>query len=120
MICNYTAIHPLRDEYFISQRNDFLMQIMDKVKRMRDIGDEYESLLNDVLNALFKVIPNCMALNMDDSLMPVYAISALKTQGLLAFPYNCGGKPGYVVIKQDGSVVFEDMDGEIQEMGKLA
>ncbi|MCG3110115.1 hypothetical protein L3N51_02412 [Metallosphaera sp. J1] len=96
------------------------MDIVGKVKRMREIGDEYETLLNDVLNALFKVIPNCVALNMDDSLMPVYAISALKTQGLLAFPYNCGGKPGYVVIKEDGTVVFEDMEGHTQEMGRLA
>ncbi|AWS00545.1 hypothetical protein DFR87_04125 [Metallosphaera hakonensis JCM 8857 = DSM 7519] len=95
------------------------MVMIEKVKRMRQVGDEYESLLNDVLNALFKVIPNCMALNMDDSLMPIYAVSALKTPGLLAFPYNCGGKPGYVVIKEDGQVVFEDMEGNVQELGIL-
>ncbi|QKR00155.1 hypothetical protein GWK48_07005 [Metallosphaera tengchongensis] len=96
------------------------MNLIEKARRMREIGDEYENLLNEMLNALFKVIPNCVALNMDDSLMPIYAVSALKTEGLLAFPYSCNGKPGYVVIRIDGELVFEDMNGNVTEMGKIS
>ncbi|MEM3292818.1 MAG: hypothetical protein QXO81_00420 [Metallosphaera sp.] len=94
------------------------MSLTQKARRMRELGDEYESLLNEILNALFKFIPSCVALNMDDSLMPVYSVSALKTNGLLAFPYKCGGKPGYVIIKEDGTLVFEDMEGNTMEIVK--
>lgn len=95
------------------------MDILEKAKRMRQLGDEYEELLNDVINALFKVVPNCLALNMEDSLMPVYSVSALSTKGLLAFPYNCGGKPGYIVLTEDGKLMFEDLEGNVSELGTL-
>lgn len=88
------------------------MSFLQKAKKLREIGDEYEKLYNDVLNELFKVIPECVALNMEDSLMPVYAVSALKTpNGILAFPYKCSGTVGYVVITEDGKIYFEDMEG---------
>ncbi len=92
---------------------------MEKIRRLREIGEEYEGLLNDVLNVLFKVIPNCVALNMDDSLYPIYAATSTKTSGLLAFPYKCEGKTGYVIVKEDGEVVFEDLEGNVKKLGEI-
>ncbi len=86
------------------------MSLLDKAKRLKELGDEYEELLNNILNELFKLIPTCLALNIDDSLMPVFAVSGLKTKGILAFPYKCEGKVGYIVIGEDGKVYFEDLD----------
>ena len=82
-------------------------------KKMKNIGDQYEELYNTVLNELFKLIPDCQALSFEDSLLPVYAVSALKTKGLLAFPYKCRGLVGYVVITEDGQLLFEDIEGDV-------
>ncbi|EHP69034.1 MAG: hypothetical protein RXS23_05575 [Metallosphaera yellowstonensis] len=69
--------------------------------------------------ALFKVILTCLASNIDDSLMPVYSVYALKTKGLLAFPYNCDGKPGYIILTEEGELVFEDIEGSTRVVGSL-
>ena len=85
-------------------------------KKMKEIGDQYEELYNAVLNELFKLIPDCQALHFEDSLLPVYAVSALKTKGLLAFPYKCRGLVGYVVITEEGQLLFEDMEGDVYRL----
>lgn len=92
---------------------------MERVRRLKEVGEEYESLLNDVLNLLFKVVPNCVALNMDDSLYPIYAVTSTKTSGLLAFPYKCEGKTGYIILKENGEVIFEDYEGNVKKMGEI-
>ncbi|WP_338604129.1 hypothetical protein V6M85_05750 [Sulfolobus tengchongensis] len=92
------------------------MDLLEKARKLRSLGDEYENLLNDLLNELFKLIPDCLALNIDDSLLPVYAISGLKTKGILAFPYKCRGRVGYVIIGEDGILYFEDTDGNVIEL----
>jgi len=92
------------------------MDLLEKAKKLRNLGDEYENLSNSLLNDLFKLIPDCLALNIDDSLMPIYATAGLKTKGLLAFPYKCRGKIGYVVIGEDGILYFEDTEGNVIEL----
>ncbi|EZQ03145.1 hypothetical protein CM19_09970 [Candidatus Acidianus copahuensis] len=91
------------------------MDIINKAKRMRDIGNEYENLLNELLNFLFKIIPECIALEMEDSLIPVYSTSVLKTKGILAFPYKCKGEIGYIVLTQEG-IFFEIPNGESRKI----
>ncbi|ARM75774.1 hypothetical protein [Acidianus manzaensis] len=96
------------------------MSLIDKAKRMKELGDEYEKLYNDILNQLFTIIPDCFALNMDDSLMPVYSTSALKTtNALLAFPYKCFGVVGYIVITEDNKIYFEDTEGNTKLVKEL-
>lgn len=96
------------------------MSLLEKAKRLKEIGDEYERLYNEVLNELFNIIRECIALNMEDSLMPVYSVSALKTpRGILAFPYKCFGTAGYIVITEDAKVYFEDIDGNIKLIKEL-
>ncbi|MEM3856818.1 MAG: hypothetical protein QW108_04305 [Saccharolobus sp.] len=104
------------ESFLILQYAIFSMSLLEKAKRLRELGDEYENLLNDVINELFKKIPHCLAMNFEDSLMPVYSISGLKAKGLLAFPYKCGNKIGYVVIGEDGALYFEDTDGNITKL----
>jgi len=92
------------------------MDIFEKAKKLKSLGDEYENFLNSLLNDLFKLMPDCLALNLDDSLLPIYAVSGLKTKGLLAFPYKCRGRVGYVVIGEDGILYFEDTEGNVIEL----
>ena len=96
------------ESFLILQYAISSMSLLEKAKRLRELGDEYENLLNK--------IPHCLAMNFEDSLMPVYSISGLKTKGLLAFPYKCGNKIGYVVIGEDGELYFEDTDGNITKL----
>ncbi|AWR97133.1 hypothetical protein DFR86_05875 [Acidianus sulfidivorans JP7] len=96
------------------------MSLLEKAKRIKEIGDEYEKLYNDILNQLFTIIPDCFALNMEDSLMPVYSVSALKTpNAILAFPYKCFGVVGYIVISDDNKIYFEDAEGNIKVIKEL-
>lgn len=96
------------------------MSFIKKAKKLKEIGDEYERLYNEILNELFRIIPECIALNMDDSLMPVYSVSALKTSNaILAFPYKCFGVAGYIVITQDSKIYFEDIEGNTKLIKEL-
>ncbi|MGC9106357.1 MAG: hypothetical protein ACP5HQ_08075 [Thermoprotei archaeon] len=89
------------------------MSLVELAKKMREVGNQYEELYNAVLNELFKLIPDCQALTIEDSLLPVYAVSALKTKGILAFPYKCRGLVGYVIITEEGRLLFEDVEGDV-------
>ena len=92
---------------------------MEEIKRMREIGEEYDKLLDKVLNTLHEIIPTCLALSMEDSLFPIYAVNNVRTKGLLAFPYKCEDKIGFVIITEEGKVVFEDYEGNIKELGVI-
>ncbi|MCG2894030.1 MAG: hypothetical protein L7H02_04835 [Sulfolobales archaeon] len=70
------------------------MSLVELAKKARELGSQYEEVYNAILNELFNLIPDCQALHFEDSLLPVYAVSALKTKGLLAFPYKCRGSDG--------------------------
>lgn len=97
------------------------MLVMDitMIKRMREIGEEYDKLLNEVLNLIFKKVPDCLALELTDSLMPIFATDQVKAKALVAFPYRCRGKDGYIVIQEDGKIVFEDREGNITDLGNI-
>ena len=92
---------------------------LEDIKRMREIGEEYDKLLNEVLNLIFEKAPNCLALELTDSLYPVFAVDQVKSKALLVFPYRCQGKDGYIVITEDGKIVFEDTEGNINEIGDI-
>ncbi|MCQ4349767.1 MAG: hypothetical protein NO126_02770 [Sulfolobales archaeon] len=89
---------------------------MELAKKAKELGSQYEEVYNAILNELFNLIPYCQALHFEDSLLPVYAVSALKTKGLLAFPYKCKGLVGYVIITEDGKLLFEDVEGDVYNL----
>lgn len=92
---------------------------LDDVKRMREIGEEYDKLLDLVLNTIFTKVPQCMALELTDSLSPIFSTTQVKSKALLAFPYKCDNKIGYIVITEDGKLIFEDEEGNIKEIGDI-
>ncbi|MFP3481614.1 MAG: hypothetical protein RXN77_00530 [Sulfolobaceae archaeon] len=92
------------------------MSLVELAKKAKELGSQYEEVYNAILNELFKLIPDCQALHFEDSLLPVYAVSALKTKGLLAFPYKCKGLVGYVIITEDGKLLFEDVEGDVYNL----
>ncbi len=92
---------------------------MEQVRKLRETGEAYEKLLNEILNKLFTIIPNCVALNMEDSLLPIYAPNVTRNNGIIAFPYKCEGRIGYIIITERGEVVFEDTEGESKIIGEL-
>jgi len=94
------------------------MELKD-IKRMKEIGEEYDRLLNETLNLIFKKAPNCLALELTDSLSPVFSVDQIKTKALLAFRYRCQGKDGYIAITEEGKIVFEDTEGNINELGDI-
>jgi hypothetical protein len=90
---------------------------MEEVRKLKEIGEIYEKLLNDILNKLFTIIPNCVALEIEDSLIPIYTSNVTKNKGIVAFPYKCEGKIGYIIISEKGEVIFEDTQGESKIVG---
>jgi hypothetical protein len=92
------------------------LSLLELAKKAKELGSQYEEVYNAILNELFNLIPDCQALHFEDSLLPVYAVSALKTKGLLAFPYKCKGLVGYVIITEDGKLLFEDVEGDVYNL----
>ncbi|MCY0849420.1 hypothetical protein [Sulfuracidifex metallicus] len=95
------------------------MGLIENAKRLKEVGEVYEETLNQLLNDLTQVISGgCSALEMEDSLFPVYAPSATKKGGILAFPFKCMGKRGYLIINEEG-IFFEDLDGNVNKIRSL-
>ncbi len=95
------------------------MGIIDTAGKLRDLGLAYESVLNDLLNGLNTYINGeCIALEMEDSLFPVYSPSNLKTDAIVALPFKCEGKIGYVIVNENG-IFFEDVSGQVSEIRKF-
>ena len=122
---NYYIENLLNKEISYNQRfkKKSLISIVkiDEIKRMRQIGEEYEKLLDNLLNLIFQKASNCLALELDDSLTPIFATTQVKTpNSLLAFPYKCNGKIGYIVVTEDGKLVFEDEEGNIIQIGDIS
>lgn len=80
---------------------------LEDLRRMRQIGEEYEKLLDELLNLIFQKAPNCLALEFNDSLTPVFATNQVKSKALLALPYKCNNKIGYIVITEEGKIVLK-------------
>ncbi len=84
-------------------------------KKLKGLGEEYEENLDLFLNELNKYVStDCVALEMEDSLFPVYSVANVKTEAILALPYKCMGKIGFLIVNEKG-IFFEDMSGQ----GKL-
>ncbi|MEJ2771778.1 hypothetical protein [Stygiolobus sp. CP8521M] len=93
---------------------------VEDLERMRELALEYDKLLNEVLNEVQPLVRECLALELDDTLSPVLAVENVKTQNaILALPYKCGEKIGYLVITKEGKVYFEDFQGNVEERGEL-
>ncbi|WP_231112457.1 hypothetical protein [Stygiolobus azoricus] len=93
---------------------------LEDLERMRELALEYDKLLNEVLNEIQPLARECLALELDDTLSPVFAVENVRTQNaILAFPYKCGEKVGYLVITKEGKVYFEDFQGNVEERGEL-
>ncbi|BCU70908.1 hypothetical protein [Stygiolobus caldivivus] len=91
------------------------------IERMRELAIEYDKLLNRLLNELQSLVRECLALELDDTLSPVFAVENVKTENAsLALPYKCGDRAGYIVVTKDGKVFFEDLEGNVEERGVLS
>jgi hypothetical protein len=88
--------------------------ILEKAKRLKELGEEYSRLLEEVEKEVKEFAENCEPLFIEDSLLPIYSVSGLKVRGIIAFPYRCNGIVGYVVIGEDGKIYFEDINGNFK------
>ncbi|BBG25471.1 hypothetical protein [Sulfuracidifex tepidarius] len=88
------------------------MELVEIAKKLKELGTEYEENLDLLLNELNKhVTTECVALDMEDSLFPIYSISNVKAEAILALPYKCMGRIGFLIINERG-LFFEDMQGQ--------